>query len=73
VTKASNSSDDNYSRVLFAEGVQWKVFEHEKLGRTLERTLVFSPSEGAARRVHKFPANWRTLDDASLFALTQKR
>ena len=73
MSNPSKPSDDNYSRVVFAEGVQWKVFEHEKLGRTLERTLVFSPSEGTARRVHKFPTNWRTLDDASLFALSQKR
>jgi hypothetical protein len=73
VSKSSKSPDENYSRVVSAEGVQWKVFEHEKLGRTLERTLVFLPSDGPARRIHNFPANWRSLDDATLFALSTKR
>jgi hypothetical protein len=73
VKKESKSSDENYSRVLFAEGVQWKVFEHERLGHTLERTLVFSPMEGTARRISKYPRNWRTLDDAALFALSQQK
>lgn len=73
VTKESKSSDENLSRVVFAEGVQWKVFEHERLGHTLERTLVFSPTEGAVRRVSKFPRNWRSLDDAALFALCQQK
>jgi hypothetical protein len=73
VTKPTKSREEEHSRVISAEGVQWKVFEHEKLGRTLERTLVFSPAEGAVRRLHKFPQNWRTLDDTTLFALTQKK
>ena len=73
VSKQSKSSDDNLSRVLFAEGVQWKVFEHERLSHTLERTLVFSPTEGAVRRVSKYPRNWRSLDDAALFALSQQK
>lgn len=72
MSKQPKSSEEKYSRVLSAEGVEWKVFEHEKLGRTLERTLVFSPSEGAIRRVHKFPSNWRALDDATLFKLSEK-
>jgi hypothetical protein len=72
VTKQSKS-DEHLSRVLFAEGQQWKVFEHERLGHTLERTLVFSPGEGAVRRVSKFPRNWRSLDDAALFALSQQK
>lgn len=72
MSKPSKPPEENYSRVLFAEGKQWKVFEHEKLERTLERTLVFSPSEGTIRRVSKFPKNWRTLDDATLFALSEK-
>jgi hypothetical protein len=73
VTNPSKSSDDNFSRFLFAEGVHWKVFEHERLGHTLERTLVFSPSDGAVRRVSKFPGNWRSLDDAALFALASEK
>lgn len=72
VTKQSKS-DENLSRVLFAEGVEWKVFEHERLSHTLERTLVFSPTEGAVRRVSKYPRNWRSLDDAALFALSQQK
>jgi hypothetical protein len=73
VSMQPKSSDEQLSRVLVAEGVQWKVFEHERLGRTLERTLVFSPMEGAVRRVSKFPRNWRSLDDAALFALSQQK
>lgn len=73
VSKQSKSSDDHVSRFLVAEGVQWKVFEHERLGHTLERTLVFSSAEGAVRRVSKFPRTWRTLDDAALFALSQQK
>lgn len=74
VSKKSKTSDEseNHSRILFAEGVQWKVFEHERLAHTLERTLVFSPMEGTARRVSKYPRNWWSLDDAALFALSQK-
>ena len=73
VSKKPESADESLSRVLFAEGLQWKVFEHERLGRTLERTLVFSPTDGAARRVSKYPNNWRSLDDAALFALSQRK
>jgi hypothetical protein len=73
VSTSNKTSDENFSRFLFAEGVQWKVFEHERLGHTLERTLVFSPMEGAVRRVSKYPRNWRTLDDAALFALSQQK
>jgi hypothetical protein len=72
VTKQTKS-DESYSRVILAEGMQWKVFEHERLGHTLERTLVFSPTEGVARRVSKYPRNWQSLDDAALFALTKAK
>ena len=40
---------------------------------TLERTLVFSPTDGAVRRVSKYPNTWRSLDDAALFALSQQK
>ena len=73
VSQQKKASEETLSRVLFAEGVQWKVFEHERLGHTLERTLVFSPSEGAVRRVSRYPRNWQSLDDAALFALTQQK
>jgi hypothetical protein len=73
VNNKSQSTTETLSRVLFAEGVQWKVFEHERLGRTLERTLVFSPTDGAVRRVSKYPTNWRSLDDSALFALSQQK
>ena len=73
VSQQKKASEETLSRVLFAEGVQWKVFEHERLGHTLERTLVFSPSEGAVRRVSKYPRTWQSLDDAALFALTQQK
>lgn len=73
MTRDHNASDERHSRFIFAEGVQWKVFEHERLGHTLERTLVFSPADGAVRRVSKYPRNWRSLDDAALFALSQQK
>jgi hypothetical protein len=77
VSNQSKSSEqdkeETYSRIILAEGVQWKVFEHERLSHTLERTLVFSPMEGTARRVAKYPRNWRSLDDAALFELTKQR
>jgi hypothetical protein len=72
VTK-HKKSDESFSRVILAEGMEWKVFEHERLGHTLERTLVFSPAEGAARRVSRFPRNWQSLDDAALFELTRQK
>ena len=70
---SAKEKEENYSRILFAEGVQWKVFEHERLSHTLERTLVFSPMEGNARRVSKYPRNWRSLDDTALFELSKQR
>jgi hypothetical protein len=74
VTKESKqASDESHSRLIFAEGVHWKVFEHERLGHTLERTLVFSPAEGTVRRVSRFPRNWRSLDDAALFELARQK
>jgi hypothetical protein len=73
VSKPKQASDESHSRFIFAEGAQWKVFEHERLGHTLERTLVFSSMDGAVRRVSKYPRNWRSLDDAALFALSQQK
>jgi hypothetical protein len=61
----------NASRIVLVDGVEWKVFEHERIDRKLERSLVFS-TQDIVRRVRNYPANWRSLDDAALFALSRK-
>ena len=61
----------NASRIVFVDGVEWKVFEHERIDRKLERSLVFSSADDV-RRLRNYPANWHTLDDAALFALSRK-
>jgi len=58
------------ARKLFMDGVPWLVYE---LPSTFDRrhapSLVFE-SELAVRRVRTYPAAWRSLSDAELWALS---
>lgn len=62
-------------RVLQHVGVEWTVTEYD--GSTVPgargaRCLVFASPE-AIRRVWDVPADWYTLSDAALFALSWRR
>jgi hypothetical protein len=58
------------ARKLFIDGMPWLVYE---LPSTFDRrhapSLVFE-SEQAVRRVRTYPADWRSLSDAELWALS---
>ena len=52
---------------------EWSVYEATDLyDRRRGPALVFESAE-VMRRVRLFPADWRALDDAALFALSWKR
>ena len=53
------------------EGQDWLIYELVASG-TEPASLVFE-TELIVRRVKKYPANWRTLDEAALLALSWSR
>jgi hypothetical protein len=53
-----------------ADGKVWRVVE--LVQETGARALVFD-SDGIFRRIREFPADWRSLDDADLLALSWGR
>lgn len=59
------------ARQLVVDAVSWLVYELPPMpfDRRSTPSLVFE-SEGAMRRVRNFPATWRMLSDAELFALS---
>jgi hypothetical protein len=59
------------ARHLVVENVPWLVYElpPSDYDRRETPSLIFE-SEGAMRRVRNYPADWRTLSDAELFALS---
>ena len=59
------------ARQLVVDGVQWLVYElpPTSFDRRSTPSLVFE-SETTVRRVRDFPADWRTLGDAELIALS---
>lgn len=59
------------ARRLFVEGELWLVYElpPTQFDRRQAPSLVFE-SEISVRRVRNFPATWRDLSDADLFALS---
>jgi hypothetical protein len=65
--------DRQDARKVVADGEMWIVFEHVpsqlRAGRA---TLVFE-STRIFRRVTSFPADWRTLTDADLYAISLRR
>jgi hypothetical protein len=58
-------------RKLSMEGRDWLVYELAATS-TEPASLVFE-TELAVRRVKAYPANWRTLDEAALSALSWRR
>lgn len=62
------------ARRLIADGMAWLVFElpASAYDRRAGPSLVFE-SDDTMRRVRTFPANWRELSDADLWALSWTR
>ena len=60
-----------HEREIVIDHVRWLVYElaPPTLDRRSTPSLVFE-SEGTVRRIRNFPADWRALDDAALFALS---
>lgn len=62
-------------RVLVQQGVEWMVTECSGAhvpGARGSRCLIFASAE-AIRRVWDVPADWYSLPDAALFALSWRR
>jgi hypothetical protein len=59
------------ARRLFVDGEHWRVYElaPPTLDRRTSPSLVFE-NEMTVRRVRQYPADWRTLNDAELLALS---
>ena len=55
------------------DGIRWRVHEQpfSDYDRRRGMSLIFS-SDGAVRRVRNYPADWMTLSDADLAALSWK-
>ena len=58
-------------RQIVVEGVAWLVFEvpAHQFDRRSSPSLIFE-SDDAMRRVRNYPADWRTLPDDALLALS---
>ena len=59
------------ARRLFVGGEHWRVYElpPTAFDRRSSPSLVFE-NETTVRRVREYPADWRTLNDEELFALS---
>ena len=58
------------ARRIVLEDVVWLVYELAfPLDRRTTPSLIFE-NEGVIRRVRNYPADWRTLSDEELFALS---
>jgi hypothetical protein len=65
-------SSEGPSRVFFdAEGNRWHVSERSFAGYDRRRgsSLIFA-SDAVVRRVRDYPADWHTLSDEALLALS---
>jgi hypothetical protein len=62
------------ARRIRIDGVTWLVYEltQHELDRRSGASLVFE-SETTVRRVRDYPANWRSLSDEELAALSWSR
>ena len=76
MAERSNSTDllheaQRGARQLVVDAVSWLVYElpPTPFDRRTTPSLVFE-SEGVVRRVRDFPATWRMLSEAELFALS---
>jgi hypothetical protein len=69
----SNATGAENALVITIDHEQWRVYElgPASYDRRAANTLVFE-SDGVMRRVRQFPADWRELSPASLFALSWK-
>jgi hypothetical protein len=69
---ASTRRSEPLTRVFFAaDGTRWHVSERPfgDYDRRRGMSLIFA-SDFAVRRVRDFPADWHTLDDEELLALS---
>jgi hypothetical protein len=59
------------AREIFVDGMPWLVYElpPAPFDRRSSPSLVFE-TESTVRRVRSYPADWRQLSDADLFALS---
>ena len=67
-----NKSNEGVSRVFFAaDGTRWQVSERKfaDYDRRRGASLIFA-SDFAVRRVRDYPADWHTLSDEELLALS---
>ncbi|HEY2376103.1 MAG TPA: hypothetical protein VGH98_09030 [Gemmatimonadaceae bacterium] len=58
------------ARHVIVDGALWLVFELPPLYDRRQRPSLVFESETAIRRVRDYPANWRSLRDDELFALS---
>jgi hypothetical protein len=58
-------------RKLRIQGQEWLIYEIASTAME-PASLVFE-TDLTVRRVKRYPANWRTLDEATLLALSWKR
>jgi hypothetical protein len=58
-------------RTMAVEGIPWLIYELPPMSfdRRNSPSLVFE-SDQVVRRVRDYPANWRSLSDEELFALS---
>ena len=61
-------------RQIVVEGVAWLVYEipADQFDRRSSSALIFE-SDDVMRRVRDYPADWRTLPDDALLALSWSR
>ena len=59
------------ARQFWVDGVLWLAYElpASPFDRRATASLVFE-SDAMMRRIRNYPADWRQLDDAELFALS---
>jgi hypothetical protein len=68
---ASNSTRQPARRIIQGDGVQWVVMEIPSTFDRRSSHLVFE-SEHVMRRVRDFPADWQSLNDRDLYALSER-
>ena len=68
--KVPESAKGPEKRMLI-EGQQWLAYE--ATDRFTQTTTLIFIGPGTARRVRKYPANWRELSDIASYALSWER
>ena len=54
-------------------GVWWRVYEQGAVAADQGKPCLIFESDTVARRVHNFPDDWRSVDDAALERLSWER